>query len=248
MKKQLIFIFIILLLNSLILVSSAFGQEQNKIRFKKDVEKEQAEAKKEEKVQYANVKFFQGISAGVDIFGLVSNTLGGDYKSIEATFQVNLKNRYMPIVEIGQGAIDITNDETNVHFKTSAPYIRIGMDMNMMYKKPKLPGYITLGARLAHSSFSYDVDAPDLTDPNWKNIIMPFSYKDIKSNANWLEIVVGVRANIIKGLHMGWSIRYKSRLSMKENENSDPYYIPGYGKCKKSIYGCTYNISYDLPF
>ncbi|MCE2615657.1 MAG: DUF6048 family protein [Phocaeicola sp.] len=248
MKKQLISICIILLLNSIVLVSSAFGQEEKKIRFKKDVEKEQAEAKTERKIQYSKVKFFQGVSAGVDIFGLINKTLGGDYKNIETTFQVNLKNRYMPIVEIGQGAIDITNNETNVHFKTSAPYIRIGMDMNMMYKKPELPGYITLGVRLGHTSFSYDVNAPNLTDPNWKNITMPFSYKGVKSNANWLEIVVGVRAKIIKGLRMGWSVRYKSRLSMKKNENSDPYYIPGYGKGKKSTYGCTYNISYDLPF
>ena len=37
-------------------------------------------------------------------------------------------------------------------------------------------------------------------------------------------------------------------LSMKKHENSDPYYIPGYGQGKSPSYGLTYNLIYKLPF
>ena len=35
---------------------------------------------------------------------------------------------------------------------------------------------------------------------------------------------------------------------MTAHENSEPYYIPGYGKGSKTNIGITYNLIYKLPF
>lgn len=250
MKNERTSISIILLLSSIFLILSLpMRAQERKIRFKSEVEKEEAEKKLQEKMtQKENVVFFQGLSVGADVSGLLNQAFGGDYKYGDVSVQANLKNRYLPIIEMGYGKIDVTNEDTKIHFSTAAPYFRVGMDYNMMYKKPYLPGNIYLGGRIGHTSMKYDFDAPTLIDPNWEGLEIPINYHDVKTNVTWLELVVGLKARIFNGFHMGWSIRYHSRLKMKKNENSEPHYIPGFGKGEKTSFGFTYNLIYDLPF
>jgi hypothetical protein len=47
---------------------------------------------------------------------------------------------------------------------------------------------------------------------------------------------------------MGWSIRYKFRLSQKNSTYSNMWYIPGYGINKRTCFGGTYSLIYDIPF
>ena len=96
--------------------------------------------------------------------------LGGDILSSEIIVQTNLKNRFLPVVEIGYGKTDVINDANDMHYKTSAPYFRIGMDYNVFYQKPYLPGYLYVGLRYGMSSFTYDASGPDMTDPNYGDI------------------------------------------------------------------------------
>lgn len=200
---------------------------------------------KEEKNDSA---FFQGIYVGVDVFGFLNQVLGSDAKTTEASVEVNLMNRFFPVVELGYGSMDTTDDETDIRFKTKAPFFRIGANYNVFYKKPHLPGYFTVGLRYGYTSFKYDIQAPDLVDPNWGHTSIPFDYKGVKTNVGWLELVLGLKANVFQNFYMGFTARYRSRLSMKKNEYSEPYYIPGYGKGKSSNLGITYNLVYKLPF
>lgn len=82
------------------------------------------------------VPFYQGTTIGVDIFGLGSKIFGGDITSTEISVEVNLKNRYVPVAEIGYGTTDTTDDGTNIHYKASAPYFRIGMNYNFFSRSP----------------------------------------------------------------------------------------------------------------
>ena len=191
---------------------------------------------------------FQGIMVGVDVYGFLNQALGSDIRSTEASIEANLQNRFFPVVEFGYGSIDTTDDETDIHYQTSAPFFRLGVNYNVFYKKPELPGCLTVGLRYGFSSFKYDVQAPDLTDPNWEHTQVPVSYTGVKSNVGWLEAVVGLRANVYKDFHLGLNLRYRSRLNMSQNEHSEPYYIPGYGRGKSTSIGITYSIIYKLPF
>ncbi|MBQ8889614.1 MAG: hypothetical protein IJY59_09040 [Bacteroidaceae bacterium] len=191
---------------------------------------------------------YQGIYAGVDVFGIAGKIFGSDFTSAEAGVEVNLKNKYFPVIEIGYGSTDTTDDETDIHYKTSAPYFRIGAGYNVFHKKPHLPGHFIVGLRYGFSSFSYDVDGPAMTDPIWGDTSIPLSYQGVKGSASWLELVASLRTNVYKNFYMGFSIRYKSTLSVKKAENSEPWYIPGYGKNKSNTFGITYNLIYKLPF
>lgn len=200
------------------------------------------------KEEWQATPLYQGTYVGFDIFGLGSKVFGSDFTTAEVSAEVNLKNRYFPIVEIGYGQTDMTDEETDIHYKTSAPYFRIGVNYNVFYKKPYLPGQFLVGLRYGFSSFSYDVAAPAMTDPTWGAPTLPFDYKGVKSNAGWLEIVIGLKANVYKNFHMGLALRYRSRMSVKAAENSEPYYIPGFGKNKGTNIGVAYTLVYKLPF
>lgn len=191
---------------------------------------------------------FQGAYAAVDVFGLMNKALGSDINSTEVSVEANLWNKYFPVVEIGYGAMDATDDETDIYYKTSAPYFRIGAGYNVFHKKPYLPGQLLIGLRYGFTSFSYDITAPTLVDPNWGHTSIPFSYKGLKSNASWLELTVGMKAQVYKSFYMGLNVRYRSRISMKKHENSEPLYIPGFGKNGSTNFGLTYNLIYKLPF
>ena len=234
MKKKRISTYIIALLT----VSSLFGLPVTGI----------AQNKTTKEAEDIQQPFYQGTMVKVDVSGLMGKALGNEYASTEANVECNLLNRYFPVFELGYGSIDTINEETDIHYKTSAPYFRIGAGYNIFSKKPYLPGKMLVGARLGFSSFSYDVEAPAMTDPVWGETSIPVSFQGVKSNASWLELVAEVRTNVYKNFHLGFSVRYKSLFSVKKSENSEPLYIPGYGKNKSNGFGITYNISYKLPF
>ena len=74
------------------------------------------------------------MSVGLDLWGIGSSVFGGDFLSSEVAVDVNLKNRFFPIAELGYGSTDTWSDK-GIHYKSNAPYFRIGMDYNTLYKK-----------------------------------------------------------------------------------------------------------------
>ncbi len=224
---------LLILINGLLLPSAAWGQKKGKEELKAD---------------YKASPLYQGSSIGVEVSGAASYLFGGDVLSVDVLLQSNLKNRFFPVMEIGYGKTDAINDSNDLHYSTSAPYFRIGMDYNIFYLKPYLPGFLYVGLRYGMSSFTYDVDGPDMEDPNYGGQIVPFSYSGIKSNASWVEGVVGIKVKIYKSFHMGWSIRYKRRMSIRNGENSRPWYVPGFGENSSTCFKMTYNLIYNLPF
>ena len=194
--------------------------------------------------------FYRGSSIGVEVAGPISHyILGSDILSSEVQLQGNLLGRYLPTLEIGYGKADKLNDDNDLHYKTSAPYVRIGLDYNLFHKKPYLPGYLAVGLRYGHSSFKYDVSGPDMQDPNYGGqVSVPFRYEGVKSTASWLELVASVKVQVWKQFHMGWAVRYKARMKVEETENTVPWYVPGFGKNTSGNFVLTYNLMYNLPF
>lgn len=206
----------------------------------------QTDGNKPKEESKEEVPLYNGCSIGIDVFGLGNQLFGGSSISSEVSFDVNLKNRFFPIVEIGYGHTDTTDEEFDIHYRSSAPYFRIGMDYNTMSKK-KSENFLFAGIRYGFSTFKYDVSAPALQDPVWEGTV-PFGYDGIGSHAHWLELLLGIKVKIVKNFRMGWTLRYKARLNVGDNRNATPWYIPGYGSNKSTNFGFTYNFIYQLPF
>lgn len=189
---------------------------------------------------------FQGFTASFDVFSL-AQFLWSDYGQFEAALRLNLKNTFLPIAEIGYAVCNSYNDDTNISYKTNAPYFRVGIDFNMLKNKFS-NNRLFVGLRYGFSSYKYDISGPNQTDPVWGGS-KPFEVNGITCTSHWAEFCAGVQVKIWGRLHMGWILRYKFHIDSSQNDFSQPYYIPGYGtKVGSSVWGASYNLCFDLDW
>lgn len=198
---------------------------------------------KNKPVEDKDVPLLNGFSVSVDLVGPVQMFIG-DYGQYEAALHVNLKDKYFPAFELGYGRADHDDDVTQISYKTSAPYFKIGVDFNLLKNKHDIYRLFA-GVRYAFTSFKYDISHPGVSDPVWGNIA-EYSATDVKSSYQWIEALIGVDAKIWGPIHLGWSVRYHSRLSYKDGDVGESWYVPGYGKSGNSAFGGTFNVTIDI--
>jgi len=197
---------------------------------------------------------FSGVSVGVDVIQPLQKIFGSDYSGFEAMGTVNLKGRYFPTLELGYGKSNMTDENKGIAYKMSAPYTRLGIDYNFLYKKAH-GNQLLLGLRYGFSSFSYDINDPydgtqeraNITDDVWGEKL-PYNHSDMKATMHWIEFNLGLRSHIWKQIYMGWSVRVRYKLSASTDKYGDPFYVPGFGEYGSNRIGLTYHIIYLLPF
>lgn len=189
------------------------------------------------------IPLFRGVAVSADLAGIAQLALS-DYGQYEAALRVNLRDKYFPVIELGMGKADANDVATNLTYKSTAPYGRIGMDFNVMKNKHDI-NRVYVGGRYAFSSFDFDVSSPGITDPVWGDVV-EYAHKGNKATWHWMEFVAGIDAKIWKMVRLGWSVRYKRRLSNKDPEIGKPWYVPGYGKEGGSRIGASFNLIFEL--
>lgn len=189
------------------------------------------------------VPLFSGFSLAVDAVGPIM-ALSSPWGSYEGAARLHLKDRYFPVFEMGWGVSDHTDATTDLHYKAHAPFFRIGMDYNFN-KNPRSLGRILGGFRYAFSSFSYDLDGPALTDPVWGTLI-PYHFEGIHTNMQWLEVVFGLDARILRFFRLGWNVRYKLRVHEHQTTLGHAWYVPGYGKNGGHALGGSFYLIFDF--
>lgn len=188
--------------------------------------------------------FFQGFTLGVDLLNPALYLLS-DGGALEGALRLNLLNTYFPVFEAGLARYDKTDENTDIRYATTAPFARIGVDVNMLNNKWQ-DNRLYVGARYGISKFDFDIAGPAVADPIWGGS-ETFNYEGISITSQWIELVVGVEVSLWRNLHMGWSVRYKQRLSTSSSRYADPYYIPGYGTTTGAVaWGATYSLIFDL--
>lgn len=188
---------------------------------------------------------FNGVMVGVNVADPVMRLMGQDYGAYEGLVEVNLHNRFFPEWSFGVGSGSKTTDDGLHYNAKSAFFNRFGMNYNFRYNKSS-KDFFVVGLRYGVSSYSADITSGSFNDGYWEpteNI----NLTDQKFTSHWMEVNVGIRVNVWKGLSMGWNIRMKYLLKEGSTPNANPWYIPGYGP-NGSNFGFNYNIYYQLPF
>ena len=205
---------------------------------------------KNEKEKDTTYKFFSfnGVGVQADLFGYIYPLIG-EYTYAEGAVELNIGNRLYPITEIGYGWCNYTDETSGMHYKTASPYYKVGFNYNIFTKKdnPDPKHYVYALARIGWCNLKYDVNTPEITDPVWGDKTS-LNITGVDGASIWAEIGAGIKVNIAKGFHMGWSIRYKFRFTEKTSPNSKMWYIPGYGINKSTCFGGSYSLIYDIPF
>lgn len=194
-------------------------------------------------IQKDSVALFQGLQVSVDIAGPIARAVS-DYGEYEAALKANLHNQYFPVVEIGLGSAKHDDIVTGNYYKTSAPFFRIGCDINLA-KQKHTPNFVYAGLRYAFTSYKVDMWRKPSPDPIWGNDAT-FIVDGETCNQHWAEIVIGLKAKLFGPVHAGWNVRYKRRLSHKDCSAGNTWYIPGYGKYGDTRIGANFNVIIDI--
>lgn len=193
--------------------------------------------------QKDSIPVFRGFAVSFDLVGAGLMTLS-DNGQYEGALRVNLHDEWFPIIEAGLGKANHDDEVTRIHYSTSAPYFRIGIDKNLLkdkHGKNRLYG----GLRYAFTSYKVDISRPDFPDPVWQ-WNTGYGIKDASCSHHWLEVVLGVDAKIYGPLHLGWSVRYKRRIAHSEGDFGKTWYVPGYGIYGDTRLGGTFNVIIDI--
>lgn len=195
------------------------------------------------------VKNKYGIRIGLD-FSKQIRMLTEDYKGLSLYGDVKIKERLFIVSELGSDEKELRTD--NLKSKFSGNYIKAGLNYNLYNNLPGLNNEIYVGFRFATSKFKseiseyiiYNKDHFWSQDPIFDNII------NKGLNANWLELIIGINAEILNNLFMGLSLRLNRMLNQKKPENFTNLYIPGFNKVTENNNfgtGLTYSLIYQIP-
>ncbi len=196
------------------------------------------------KLEKDTIPLFRGFAVSFDLAGVIQMQLSS-YGQYEGALRLNIHDQYFPIVEIGVGRANHERDAvTEISYKTTAPYFRIGADVNIMNKK-HTGNRVFVGLRYGFTNYKVDISHPVLEDPCWK---WPSYYEVSGSQCNqhWGEVIFGLDGKLFGPVHLGWTGRYRIRLSHKDGEMGKTWYVPGYGIQDTSVLGYSFYVSVDI--
>ena len=188
---------------------------------------------------------FHSASVSVDIWDPVMRAFGQHYGLVEFSAELNLHNRYIPVVEIGLGQTDYTPEENNYTYRVPVtPYFRIGCNYNFLYNSN--PDYLVMaGVRFGFTHFSYDVNDVTINSDYWgESAVIDFPRQNC--SFIYIQLVFGLRVKVFGPVSMGWYFRYKAKLHESKDNYGKPWYIPGFGSRKGAITGSFY-VAYTIP-
>ncbi|GHT23805.1 hypothetical protein FACS189430_07660 [Bacteroidia bacterium] len=193
------------------------------------------------------VNDMKGVRVGIDLSKLAMPLIYSDLKGFEVSVDAHIKKNFFAVAEAGWLNVDLNND-TAYHYRSNGYYGKLGIDYNLLKsRRPYSNDLLYVGFRYGMSVFSHEADNITIPAQYWHavsgQIIDPSSL-----NAQWIELMMGVKAEVLKNFYLGVSFRGKFLLA-KPKSTSKPHQIPGYGKGASSfVLGMNYNVSYNIYF
>lgn len=183
-------------------------------------------------------------SVGVDIWDPLMRIFGQSYGLIGFSAELNLHNRYIPVVEVGLGNANSTPTNQNYTYHVDvSPYFRIGANYNFLYNSN--PDYqFVAGLRYGWTRFSYQLRDVTIGDPYWGES-QTVDFPSQTSSVSYLNVIFGLRVKIWKPISMGWNVRFRTILHETAQPGGKPWYIPGYGSRNGIITG-SFSIFYTF--
>lgn len=192
-----------------------------------------------------------GLRVGADISKLIRSGLDKNYKGLEFVADYRLTKKIYLAGEIGNE--NKTTDDDRINFTTKGSYFKVGFDSNSYQNWLDMENLIHVGLRYGVSSFSQEINSYKLY-----NTATYFPQAPINNtsqefsglSAHWIEVVAGMKAEVLKNIFMGFSFRINYLVSNKKPDNFDNLYIPGFNRTYDGKFGVGFNytVSYFIPF
>lgn len=191
-----------------------------------------------------------GLRVGADLYKIARSFYDEDYKGFEITGDYRYSKKIYIAAEIGNE--NKTTDEPQLNYTTKGTYLKFGADYNMYENWLDMENMITIGARYGFSTFSQELNSYKIynANPYFEESEVIQSGKNFSGlSAHWLEIVAGVKAEILDNVFLGFSLRLNYLLTQKEPQDFENLYIPGFNRTYDGKFGVGFNytISYFIP-
>lgn len=221
-----------LLICLLTLALSSYGQEENEQKIKPK--------------RTDNFIRMDGIRLGADMTRPFQSTwIKGDRMGMEFSAEMELRPNLYPVAEAGWEKY--TLDQDFVSYNSSGPYVRFGINYNLLSAATKEEKDILyLGFRYGVSFAKQEVSSY-MIDNYWGPVTGSFPSQNYQSQ--WVELVFGLTGEIFKNFYLGWSLRGKFNVAQKDFDLPPAFFNPGYGKAENNMnFDFTYSMFYTLPF
>ena len=110
---------------------------------------------------------------------------------------------------------------------------------------------IYVGFRYGFSTFSQTLNSYTINNnPYLDDFAQPINGEKYSGlSAHWAEVVLGIKAEILNNLYLGFSFSGKKMLSSKQPDNFKNLFVPGFNRVflNNSGFGFNYTISYLIP-
>ncbi|NOQ91269.1 MAG: hypothetical protein GQ552_00975 [Flavobacteriaceae bacterium] len=189
-----------------------------------------------------------GLRVGIDLFQPIYSLIDEDRKGLEFVADYRVSKRFFVATEFGYS--EATTQEDLFNFYTNGQYLKIGADFNAYKNWLGMENIIVVGLRYAYSTFDQTVNEYTINaDPFLPNqtITNAINYNGL--TAQWIEFVLGIKAEILHNVFLGFSFRGNQLINSKDPDNFENLYIPGFNKVYLNDNGFSFNytISYLIP-
>jgi len=191
-----------------------------------------------------------GLRLGGDLQKLVRSFVEDDYKGFEINADYRLTKKLYVAGDLG---IEEKRTETDyLKVNTSGSYLKAGVDYNFYENWFGMENMMYGGLRVGLATFKQERLGYKIynTDQYWE----PFSSNETKEyiglTAVWVEMILGIKAEVLNNLYIGINAQIKGLLSDDQPNNFENIHIPGFNKTYDSSsigVGFGYNISYLIP-
>ncbi|NMH27278.1 DUF6048 family protein [Flavobacterium silvaticum] len=191
-----------------------------------------------------------GLRIGVDLYRLTRGLYDKDYKGLELVADYRISPSYYIAAEIGNE--NKTDDKDRIDYTTKGSYIKAGFDYNTYQNWLNMENIINVGARYGFSTFSQTRNSYKIYNPNpyfGEEQIVPSGDKFDGLTAGWIELVAGLKAEVLHNIFVGFSVRINYLISQTEPQNFANLYIPGFNRTYEGKFGAGFNytVSYFIP-
>lgn len=169
-----------------------------------------------------------GAEVSKPIIALFNNEKYG----FEATFDYNFRKETFLVAELGYGGGNI--DYEFLKYKSNNAFARVGVDASMFDAlSNKDFDIVVVGARYG-IGVGKRGDASFVVDNPFSNPVLDTA-KAQNFTAHWIEIVAGIKVELMPSLFAGWNVRAKFLMNANTfNGKVAPNNIAGYGRADAS--------------
>ena len=195
------------------------------------------------------IKNKYGLRVGVDLFNPVNTFFDKDRKGLELVGDYRITKKIYVAAELGY--LENTTNEDFINFTTNGSYIKAGIDYNAYENWLDMENAIYVGFRYGYSTFSQTLNSFTVNNDSFLDGLSTLEngQKFDNLNAQWAEIVLGIKAEIFNNVYLGFSFSGKKIVSTKEPEGFKNLFVPGFNRVflNNSGFGFNYTISYLIP-